>query len=128
MADHGESDQILDPIGDGESNQMHEPLGDNDESNQINDDFVVMGADDCDSSADEQLPATNEVDFNMTPLLLSLATSTIISNLCWLLKFYKSNSTATNHYVLCLLRRISDDLDLAPMLYQVQNEKKKIEK
>ncbi|KNA14596.1 hypothetical protein SOVF_106000 [Spinacia oleracea] len=119
VADHGESDQILDPIGDGESNQMHEPLGDNDESNQINDDFVVMGADDCDSSADEQLPATNEVDFNMTPLLLSLATSTIISNLCWLLKFYKSNSTATNHYVLCLLRRISDDLDLAPMLYQL---------
>ncbi|KAL2922143.1 Protein timeless-like protein [Bienertia sinuspersici] len=121
----GESNQIHellgnhDPIGDGESNQIHESLGDHGEPTQVNDNLVVTGADGCDSSADEQLPATNEVDFKMTSLLFSLANSTIISNLCWLLKFYKSNSTATNHYILCVLRRISDDLDLAPMLYQL---------
>ncbi|KAH9625382.1 hypothetical protein KSS87_011453, partial [Heliosperma pusillum] len=74
---------------------------------------------DCYSSADEQAAATAEVDFKMTSWLIHLATSSIISNLCWLLKFYKSNSTATNHYVVSLLRRICDDLELAPMLYQL---------
>ncbi|KAJ1385396.1 Timeless protein [Sesbania bispinosa] len=39
--------------------------------------------------------------------------------LCWLLKFYKSNSPAINHYIISLLRRISDDLELHPMLYQL---------
>uniref|UniRef100_A0A803MKW7 Timeless N-terminal domain-containing protein n=1 Tax=Chenopodium quinoa TaxID=63459 RepID=A0A803MKW7_CHEQI len=119
VGDHTESDQIHDPVGDGESNPINEPLGNHDESNQIYDNFVAMGADDCDSSADEQITATDEVDFKMTSLLFSLANSSIISNLCCLLKDYKSNSTATNHYILCLLRRISDDLDLAPMLYQL---------
>uniref|UniRef100_A0A803M022 Timeless N-terminal domain-containing protein n=1 Tax=Chenopodium quinoa TaxID=63459 RepID=A0A803M022_CHEQI len=119
VGDHTESDLIQDPVGDGESNPINEPLGDQKESNEINDNFVATGADDCDSSADEQITATNEVDFKMTSLLFSLANSSIISNLCCLLKNYKSNSTATNHYILCLLRRISDDLDLAPMLYQL---------
>ncbi|XP_048496854.1 uncharacterized protein LOC104888327 isoform X3 [Beta vulgaris subsp. vulgaris] len=131
VGDHEESDkihdplsdkelnQIPDPLDDTELNQIHDPLGDHGKSSQINDDFVVAGADDCDSSADEQPSTTDEVDFRMTSLLFSLANSAIISNLCWLLKFYKSNPTTTNHYILCLFRRISDDLDLAPMLYQL---------
>ncbi|KAL9237361.1 hypothetical protein vseg_011919 [Gypsophila vaccaria] len=88
-------------------------------ANQILENSGFNGAYVCSSSEDEQAAATAEVDFKMTSWLLHLATSSIISNICWLLKFYKSNSTATNHYVLSLLRRICDDLDLAPMLYQL---------
>ncbi|XP_057527293.1 topoisomerase 1-associated factor 1 isoform X2 [Amaranthus tricolor] len=114
-----ESNQIHVSRRDEESNQTHEPLSNHGKASQTKDGDVINGGDDCDSSADEQHTVTNEVDFNMTPLLLSLANSAIISNLCWLLKFYKSNSIATNHYILCLLKRVSDDLDLAPMLYQL---------
>ncbi|CAO2827810.1 unnamed protein product [Amaranthus hypochondriacus] len=120
-----ESNQIHESRRDEESNQTHEPLTYHGKAGQTKDDDVINGVDYCDSSADEQHTVTNEVDFNMTPLLLSLANSTIISNLCWLLKVYKSNSFATNHYILCLLKRVSDDLDLAPMLYQVIVTKEK---
>ncbi|KAH7853622.1 hypothetical protein Vadar_004796 [Vaccinium darrowii] len=72
-----------------------------------------------DSSGDEQLAATDEVDFKVSTLVSALANNSIIQNLCWLLKFYKSNSTSTNHYILCMLRKICDDLELSPMLYQL---------
>ena len=73
-----------------------------------------------DSSDDEQLNATDEVDFKVSSLISAFANNNIIHKLCWLLKFYKSNSTTTNHYIICMLRRITDDLELSPMLYQVK--------
>ncbi|KAL7003535.1 hypothetical protein U1Q18_004688 [Sarracenia purpurea var. burkii] len=72
-----------------------------------------------DSSSDEQLAATDEVDFKLSTLISALANNSIIQNLCWLLKFYKSNSTSLNHYIICILRKICDDMELAPMLYQL---------
>ncbi|KAI8564941.1 hypothetical protein RHMOL_Rhmol03G0222300 [Rhododendron molle] len=72
-----------------------------------------------DSSCDEQLAGTDEVDFRVSTLISALANNNIIQNLCWLLKSYKSNSTSTNHYILCMLRKICDDLELSPMLYQL---------
>lgn len=74
-----------------------------------------------DLSDGDQLPATSEADFNVTRLVSSFANSTVIQNLCWLLKYYKSNSASTNHYIICMLRRFCDDLELSPMLYQVKS-------
>ncbi|XP_027367392.1 protein timeless homolog [Abrus precatorius] len=72
-----------------------------------------------DFSEDEQLNAINEVDFKVSSLVSAFANHSLIQKLCWLLKFYKSNSLATNHYIISMLRRISDDLELHPMLYQL---------
>nr|GEU97454.1 hypothetical protein [Tanacetum cinerariifolium] len=83
---------------------------------------VDANADDdyvSDASSDEQQEATNEVDFKASSLVTSLANNTIIQNLCWLLKFYKNNSVRTNHYIICALRRICEDLELSPVLYQL---------
>ena len=74
-------------------------------------------------SEDEQLHAYNEVDFKVSTLVSAFANHNIIQKLCWLLKFYKSNSLATNYYIISMLRRISDDLELHPMLYQVKSRK-----
>lgn len=73
-----------------------------------------------DSSDGEQVPLIDEVDFKVSTLVSALANTTIIQNVCWLLKFYKSNTTSTNHYIICMLRRICEDLELSPMLYQVK--------
>lgn len=72
-----------------------------------------------DSSVDHQ-PATSEVDFNVARLISSLANNSVVQNICWLLKHYKSNSYRTNHYIICMLRRFCEDLELSPMLYQVK--------
>lgn len=72
------------------------------------------------SSDDENVAATCEVDFKISTVVSSFANHSIIRNLCWLLRFYKSNSPGTNHYIIHMLRRITDDLDLSPMLYQVK--------
>ncbi|XP_048228801.1 protein timeless homolog isoform X1 [Ricinus communis] len=72
-----------------------------------------------DSSSDEDLIETHEVDFKVSSFVSTFANHNIIRNLCWLLRFYKSNSTNTNHYIVCMLQRITDDLDLSPMLYQL---------
>ncbi|KAJ7974108.1 Timeless protein [Quillaja saponaria] len=72
-----------------------------------------------DSSGDEQLTATDEVDFKISTLVSAFANNSVIQKLCWLLKFYRSNSPTTNHYIICILRRINDDLGLHPMLYQL---------
>ncbi|CAJ1976983.1 unnamed protein product [Sphenostylis stenocarpa] len=82
----------------------------------VNED-MLDGTDDF--SEDEQLNAINEVDFKVSTLVSAFANHNIIQKLCWLLKFYKSNSLATNHYIISMLRRISDDLQLQPMLYQL---------
>ncbi|CAI9092343.1 OLC1v1027545C1 [Oldenlandia corymbosa var. corymbosa] len=71
------------------------------------------------SSGDEQQAITDEVDFRMHTIVSTLGNHNIMNNLCWLLKFYKSNSLSTNHYIICLLRRICEDLELSPMLYQL---------
>ncbi|KAL5813132.1 hypothetical protein ACOSQ3_028082 [Xanthoceras sorbifolium] len=70
-------------------------------------------------SGDEQPAATDEVDFSVYTFISTFANCSIIQKLCWLLKFYKSNSNRTNHYIICMLRTITDDLELAPMLYQL---------
>ncbi|XP_076935697.1 uncharacterized protein LOC143602502 [Bidens hawaiensis] len=72
-----------------------------------------------DSSSDEPRESTNEVDFKASSLVSSLANSTIIQNLCWLLKFYRRNSIRTNRYIITALRRVCEDLELSPMLYQL---------
>ncbi|KAF5186178.1 Timeless family protein [Thalictrum thalictroides] len=72
-----------------------------------------------DSSEDDLPAVTNEVDFKVSSFVSTFANNTIIQNLCWLLSFYKSNSISTNHYIICMLRRICDDLELSPMLYQL---------
>ncbi|KAF7821199.1 protein timeless-like protein isoform X1 [Senna tora] len=72
-----------------------------------------------DFSGDELLTATDEVDFKVSTLISALANHNVVQKVCWLLKFYKSNSLATNHYIICILRRISEDLELQPMLYQL---------
>lgn len=74
------------------------------------------------SSGDEQPAATYEVDFKVSTFVSTFANHSIIQNLCWLLRFYKSNSISTNHYIICMLQRITDDLDLSPMLYQVKTQ------
>ncbi|XP_073109120.1 uncharacterized protein [Elaeis guineensis] len=73
----------------------------------------------ADSSNDDQLPATSEVDFNISRLVTSFANNGVLHNLCWLLKYYKSNSASTNHYIICMLQRFCDDLEISPMLYQL---------
>ncbi|XP_044504324.1 protein timeless homolog isoform X2 [Mangifera indica] len=72
-----------------------------------------------DSSDGEQPVETNEVDFKISTFLSAFVNCNIIQKLCWLLKFYKSNSNRTNHYIICMMRRITDDLALSPMLYQL---------
>ncbi|KAL1552794.1 protein timeless isoform X1 [Salvia divinorum] len=72
-----------------------------------------------DDSSDEQPILADEVDFKVSTLVSALASNTIIQKLCWLLKFYKTNSIMTNHYIITVLRRICDDLELSPMLYQL---------
>ncbi|KAG8069407.1 hypothetical protein GUJ93_ZPchr0005g15922 [Zizania palustris] len=73
-----------------------------------------------DSSIDDQpLAPTSEVDFNVSRLISSLANNSVVQNICWLLKHYKSNSFRTNHYIICMLRRFCEDLELSPMLYQL---------
>ncbi|CAA2975871.1 Hypothetical predicted protein [Olea europaea subsp. europaea] len=97
-------------------------LGSNDtqmEGTNRNDtnDTLYLGTDD--SSGDEQPALIDEVDFKVSSFVSAFANNTIIRNLCWLLKFYKSNSISTNHYIISMLRRICDDLELSPMLYQL---------
>ncbi|GAV84903.1 TIMELESS domain-containing protein/TIMELESS_C domain-containing protein [Cephalotus follicularis] len=92
------------------------PKLDSERSDDTNDDFCC-GTDD--SSGDEQPEATNEVDFKVSTFISAFANWSIIKNLCWLLKFYKSNSTSTNHYIIRILWRITDDLEFSPMLYQL---------
>ncbi|XP_042394295.1 protein timeless homolog [Zingiber officinale] len=84
-----------------------------------NADVIELAHEPVDSSSDDQLPDTNEVDFNITKLVATFVNNCVVSNLCWLLKYYKSNSAGTNHYIICMLRRICDDLDISPMLYQL---------
>ncbi|WOK95730.1 hypothetical protein Cni_G04437 [Canna indica] len=72
-----------------------------------------------DSSSDDQLPETNEVDFNISRLVATFANNCVIHNLCWLLKYYRSNTVSTNHHIICMFRRICQDLDISPMLYQL---------
>lgn len=84
------------------------------ENKKLNDGYST-----ADSSSDEQQNTTVEVDLKVSSLVSTFANNNIIQKICWLLKFYKSNSTNTNHYIICMLRRITEDLELSPMLYQV---------
>ncbi|KAL1206714.1 hypothetical protein V5N11_027273 [Cardamine amara subsp. amara] len=94
-----------------ETQQTHSP-----KSNHVVDD-LSCGTDD--SSDEEEHNATDEVDFKVSTFISAFASNSIIQNLCWLLKFYKSNPKQTNHHVISILRRITEDLELSPMLYQL---------
>ncbi|KAL8139768.1 hypothetical protein V2J09_005789 [Rumex salicifolius] len=96
--------------------KLHEYIMD---SEGVADHFMDEANNDDGSSGDEKVVETDEVDFKLTTLLTSLVNNITIQNICWLLKFYKSNSASTNHYIICMLRRICDDLNLAPMLYEL---------
>ncbi|KAK9121617.1 hypothetical protein Syun_019234 [Stephania yunnanensis] len=73
----------------------------------------------ADSSEEDESPALIEVDFKISSLISTIANNIVVQKLCWLLKFYKSNSACTNHYILCMLHRICEDMELSPMLYQL---------
>ncbi|CAN8244514.1 unnamed protein product [Cochlearia groenlandica] len=94
-----------------ETQQTHSP-----KSNHVVDD-LSCGTDD--SSDGEEQTATDEVDFKVSTFISAFASNSIIQNLCWLLKFYKSNPKQTNHHIISILRRITEDLELSPMLYQL---------
>ncbi|CAH2070182.1 unnamed protein product [Thlaspi arvense] len=91
--------------------QTHSP-----KSNHVVDD-MSCGTDD--SSDGEEQTATDEVDFKVSTFISAFASNSIIQNICWLLKFYKSNPRQTNHHIVSILRRITEDLELSPMLYQL---------
>lgn len=84
------------------------------EDKKLNDGYST-----ADSSSDEQQNRIVEVDLKVSSLVSTFANNNIIQKICWLLKFYKSNATSTNHYIICILRRITEDLELSPMLYQL---------
>lgn len=94
-----------------ETQQTHSP-----KSNHVVDD-LSCGTDD--SSDGEEQTATDEVDFKVSTFISAFASNSIIQNICWLLKFYKSNPKQTNNHIVSILRRITEDLELSPMLYQV---------
>ncbi|XP_022736248.1 protein timeless homolog isoform X2 [Durio zibethinus] len=90
------------------------PQVDNDTPGHADDDLCCS----TDGSSGDEQPV-NEVDFKVSTLISAFANCSIIQNLCWLLKFYRSNSSNTNHYIIGMLQKITDDLELAPMLYQL---------
>lgn len=94
-----------------ETHHTHSP-----KSNHLVDD-LSCGTDE--SSDGEEQTATDEVDFKVSTFISAFANNSIIQNICWLLKFYKSNPKQTNHHIVSILRRITEELELSPMLYQV---------
>uniref|UniRef100_A0ACD5TDG3 Uncharacterized protein n=1 Tax=Avena sativa TaxID=4498 RepID=A0ACD5TDG3_AVESA len=88
-------------------------------SGEMKENSINEEEDTSDSSADDCPPATSEADFNVSQLISSLANNSVVQNVCWLLKHYKTNSFRTNHYIICMLRRFCEDLELSPMLYQL---------
>ncbi|KAL6533264.1 hypothetical protein OROMI_027376 [Orobanche minor] len=111
-----DSIQVGQPVSKPANSESNEPEVNNRNTADI--DGLHLEADE-DSSGDEQPALTNEVDLKASSLVSALASNSIIQKLCWLLKFYKSNSITTNHYIISMLRRICDDLELSPMLYQL---------
>lgn len=89
---------------------------DNGKSDSTNND-LDCGSDD--SFSDEESSLTYEVDFKVSTLVSAFANSFVIHNLCWLLKFYKSNAISTNHHIIRMFQRICEDLELSPMFYQL---------
>ncbi|KAF3772833.1 hypothetical protein EJ110_NYTH56841 [Nymphaea thermarum] len=74
------------------------------------------------SSENDEQAGVVEVDLDVTHIMSMFANGKIVQNLCWLLRFYKSNHTNTNHYIISMLQRISDDLELSPMLFQTNRD------
>lgn len=91
------------------------------DSEEVNTNFIDIADGTSDYSTDDQVPATSEVDFNVSRLVLSFANNAVINNLGWLLRYYKSNSVGTNHHLISMLRRFCEDLEMTPMLYQVRH-------
>ncbi|KAL3694777.1 hypothetical protein R1sor_008428 [Riccia sorocarpa] len=77
--------------------------------------------DDYDDDDDDEPEAlTKEVSLDIHELVVRrFADNTVVRNYCWLLKYYSSNSAATNYYIVRMLQRICEDRILEPMLYQL---------
>ncbi|KAH0688185.1 hypothetical protein KY290_019855 [Solanum tuberosum] len=84
-------------------------------SDDVNDEYDHGG----DYSSGDENVLTTEDDLKISALVSTLANNSTIHNLCWLLKYYKSNSIITNNSVIHILQKICDDLELSPMLYQL---------
>ncbi|XP_047265359.1 protein timeless homolog isoform X1 [Capsicum annuum] len=84
-------------------------------SDDVNDEYDHGG----DYSSGDENVLTTEDDLKVSALVSTLANNSTIHNLCWLLKYYKSNSIITNNSVINLLQKICEDLELSPMLYQL---------
>lgn len=89
------------------------------ENNNHTTGFINMANDESGSSGDDYPTGRNEVDFNITKFVSNFANNSCIQNICWLLKFYRSNSPSTNDHIVFILRHISDKLELSPIFYQV---------
>lgn len=84
-------------------------------SDDVNDEYDHGG----DYSSGDENVLTREDDLKISALVSTLANNSTIHNLCWLLKYYKSNSIISNNSVIHILQKICDDLELSPMLYQL---------
>ncbi|CAN4087655.1 unnamed protein product [Withania somnifera] len=84
-------------------------------SDDVNDEYDQGG----DYSSGDENVLTTEDDLKISALVSTLANNSTIHNLCWLLKYYKSNSIITNNSVIHILQKICYDLELSPMLYQL---------
>ena len=66
----------------------------------------LINADECEE--DDNHAGRTEGNFDIPKCIFFFADNTIVQNYCWLLKFYKTNSLATNHYRIRMLQRICD--------------------
>ncbi|KAK7268170.1 hypothetical protein RIF29_20860 [Crotalaria pallida] len=82
----------------------------------------IFGPITVDFSEDEQLNAINAVDFNVSTLVSAFAITVSFRNYVGCSSLIRAIPPATNHYIINMLRRISDDLELHPMLYQNSNQ------
>ncbi|RAL51437.1 hypothetical protein DM860_010939 [Cuscuta australis] len=89
------------------------------EHKRTSESFHDLNNDTNNQSGEEEDVMTGEVDLKVSALVSALASNSIVQNLCWLLKFYKTNSIITNDSIVRMLQRICDDLELSPMLYQL---------
>ncbi|MCD9640157.1 hypothetical protein HAX54_025300, partial [Datura stramonium] len=111
-------DQVNQPVSLEAKSGIHQnPLPETQQklSDDVDDEYDQGG----DYSSGDENVLTTEDDLKISALVSTLANNSTIHNLCWLLKYYKSNSIITNNSVICILQKICDDLELSPMLYQL---------
>lgn len=85
--------------------------------------FINLAHEESGFSGDDYPTGRSEVDFNITKFISNFANNSSIENICWLLKFYRSNSPSMNDHIVFILRQISEKLELSPIFYQVNLHK-----